>query len=304
MKKSDTQDVRAEVVGPVGTELVITSMEPGAEIVANFDALKAHILSIVADYDGMTLVLEDVPTAKKNRAYLNGLSKSLDQRRLDAKKLYMRPVDAFEAKVRELIAPIHDASNLLDEQIKAFEAEAKADKRAEIVKHWEEYAGALADAIPFETIEDASWLNQSESLMTVFAKLEKIVERIAADEATLTDLSLSHPIEAKAELLATLDLSKAIARSKTLDAQEERARALEAEKAAIAAARKEPKAVGRDYPDPTPDALDMPEPVCVEPEISPGRFAWLLTFTCTRSQLALVLADLKGRGITGKAVRA
>lgn len=276
------------------TELVIASMAPGTDIEANFDALKAHIAGILANYQDVSITAADVPVAKKHRAYLNGLSKSLNQRRIDVKNQYMRPVVVFEEKVKELDAPIKATSAAIDEQVKAYEAEAKTAKRKELMDHWEAYAGALADAVPFELVENPAWMNASTNLMAAFAEIETAVDRIATEEATLTELNLSHSVEAKAEYFATLDMSKAIARSKALDMQEERARQVEEAKAEAAKLREQ---LASDPPaSPMPPIEDSPQEV--EPQLS-----WRLTFTCSEATLGTILGFLQGLGITGKAVR-
>jgi hypothetical protein len=290
----------AEVVEPSETGLVITQMQPGLDIEANFEALQKGIAKLIECYQGAVITREYVPQAKRDRAYLNSLSKSLNQRRLDVKQQYMAPIVAFENRVKVLDAPIKEASEAIDVQIKAFEERERVEKRAEIVKHWQEYAGALADAVGFERIEDPAWLNKSMSLMAVFEAVEKIVERIAADEAALTDLNLSHPIEAKAEYFATLDMSRAIARSKSMDEMEERARKLEAEKAEIAAAREE------QAPAPAPPAAPAQPPrqeTIPAPESAP-EIQWTFFVCCTRAEIEKIVEYAVTLGVHGNVTRA
>jgi hypothetical protein len=240
----------------------------------------------------VTVTPATVKVAKKDRAFLNGLSTSLNQRRKEVKERYMAPVVAFEAMVKELDAPIREASTAIDVQVKAFEDEAREAKRAELKKHYEEYAPIMVDAVPFERIFDAKWLLAACDLMRGFDEIEARVNRIAVDEAALDDLGLAHPIEAKAEYFATLDLSRAIARSKELDAQVERARVLEEQKAAFAA----------EVAPPAPEPVAAPAPA-PEPAPAPAEEArdWTLTLTCTRSQLDAAIAAIAALGIRGVA---
>jgi hypothetical protein len=268
------------VLEPEAHDLVIISEHPGEGIEANFGALKAHLDGILANYVGAVVTEEYVPQAKKDRAYLNGLSASLEQRRKEVKQRYMAPVTAFEAKVAELVAPIREASTAIDTQVKAFEDRERADKRAELVKHYNDFAGALAEAVPFERIEDPKWTNKTCNLMTAFAEIEAGIERRVKDEATLTELNLPHAVEAKAEYFATLDLSRAIARSKEIDAQLEAAAKVEAAKVEAAAYRAEPEAV--------------------EPSSPPGAVEWTFTIRCTRAQLDAILATVKTMGLHGR----
>ncbi|MDZ4181170.1 MAG: DUF1351 domain-containing protein [Coriobacteriia bacterium] len=272
-------------------DLVIVRAEPGSIIEANFAAVAAHIAKLVEDYQGVEVTPEYLPQAKRDRAYLNGLSKSLNQRRLDIKREYMAPVVAFELAVKELDAPILAASTAIDTQVKGLEERERMARRAECVKHYHEYAGALVEAVPFERIEEAAWSQKSAGLMSAFEAIEARVDRIASDDKALDGLRLSHAIEAKAEYLATLDLSRAIARSGELDAQIERARQLEESKQEYAreqAALAAPEALPAPITPPAPEALAAPEVR-----------TWVLTIDCTRPELDSALCAIKTLGLTG-----
>ena len=272
------------------SELVIISEKPGGAILANFAALKAHIDGIIADYRDVTVTPGTVKAAKKDRAYLNSLSASLNQKRKDVKARYMAPVVAFEEMVKELDAPIREASDAIDVQVKEFEAAAKVEKRERLKAHYEEFAPALVDAVPFERIEDPKWMLASTDLMKGFEEIEARVERIATDEATLSDLNLNHPVEAKAEYFATLYMGRAIARSKALDKQVAAAARLEAQKAEWEAQQ------ACEAPAPTS------EPIQAAPEPAPTpepTTEYTIVLTCTRTQLDGVIADMKARGLRG-----
>jgi len=300
--------------------LVIQKMQPGTAIEANFDTLKAHIDSILEDYRDAQYSKRDLKDAKRDRAYLNNLTKELDQRRLEVKRRYMAPVDAFEMKVKVLAAPIKETAAAIDEQIKRMEAEQAAAKRAQIKAHYEDLAGLLVDSVPFERLEDPRWLNQTVNIMTAFAEIEERVEHIAEEEATLTELKLSHPVEAKAEYFATLDISRAIARSKALDDQEAKAARFEEEKAAILQMREDaaqtpaqaPAVVEAVHEPPAPgDGRSADEDTragSAEPihASAPPRIEqiWHLEVTCTRSEVDQLVDWLKQVGIHGRIIPA
>ena len=275
-------------------EFTITKMQPGTEIEANFPEIAAKIAEITDLYAGAIVSLDYLPQAKKDRAYLNGLVKSVDQRRIEAKKAYMQPYDAFEAQVKALLAPVREASANLDAQIKTLEEQEKANKRMRLVLYYEGMAGALLEAVPFDRIEDPSWLNKTCHLEDAYAAIDAIIEHIFRDEQALDGLDLSHPREAKAELFATLDLSRAIARSKALDEQEAAARRIEEAKAANLAALKAPT--------PAPELEPEPAPVVAAPPVE-APATWHLEVTCTRAQLDTLIAYLRDQGITGRAVK-
>lgn len=299
-----TTTPEVEIMDAPSDELVILSMTPGSDIEANFEALEARIGEILSDYRDLVVTSDYLSQAKKDRAFLNNLSKSMNQRRIEVKNRYMAPYLSFEERVKRLDAPIREASAAIDTQVKAFEETEKVEKREALVNHYMEYAGILVDAVPFERIEDPKWLNRSVPVGNAMKEIEEIVERIANDDLTLDGLQLSHSIEAKAEYFATLDLSKAIARSKALDDQEERARRLEEEKAALAAQRQEtapepiPESVAPTPAEPAPAPVQaaVEQPAQVDPD---ALHEFRFTITCTRAQRDQVISALKSLGIKG-----
>ncbi len=272
-------------------ELVITKMQPGTAIEANIEALETRIAEIVADYTGLVVTPEYLSQAKKDRAYLNSLSKSLNQRRIEVKQLYMAPVVAFEERIKRLDAPLKEASASIDTQVKAFEEKEKDDKRAALVNHYEEYAPLLVESVPFERIEDPKWINKSVQLGTAIHELEEKVGKIAADYETLKGLQLPYEEDAAAELFTSLDLSRAIARSKELQDRADAAKRLADERAAMEAAR---------APEPTPEPA--PEPVTAPVGKSPAPETRTFTFTvdCTLEQRQEIVNAIRALGLHGK----
>lgn len=291
-----TKKQEQEVVDEQPTTLVISQMKPGAAIVANFDEMAAKVAEFVDVYRDLEVTEEYVPQAKKDRAYLNSFQKALDARRIEVEREYMAPVTAFKKEIAKLTGPIKEASESIDRQVKEYEERARIAKREECRKHYAEYAGALVDAVPFERIEDPSWALKSTSLMAAFAAIEGRVEKIAADDATIDSLNLAYPIDAHGEYFATLDLSAAIARSKSREAEVARALEMEARKAEAAAFKAEPLCT--DAADPR-EEFAADEGIQPEPFVAEDRCEWTITFTGTRYDAEKASKYLKSQGLTG-----
>ena len=78
-----SEAVEAEIIEPEEASELTVAYSP-AVIEANFDALEAHVRRLVADYEGATYDMgkdENVKAAKRDRAYLNGIAKEIDERR-------------------------------------------------------------------------------------------------------------------------------------------------------------------------------------------------------------------------------
>ena len=79
-----SEAVEAEIIEPEEASELTVAYSP-AVIEANFDALEAHVRRLVADYEGATYDMgkdENVKAAKRDRAYLNGIAKEIDERRV------------------------------------------------------------------------------------------------------------------------------------------------------------------------------------------------------------------------------
>jgi hypothetical protein len=278
----------------MSTEMfAITKMSPGTPIVADFDEVDKRIAEVVEMYSGaiVTPDKESYSQAKKDRAYLNSLVKSVEQRRIEVKKAYLAPYEAFEALVKDKLSTVRDASADTDRQIKAIEETWRADKRDELEEHYEAYAGMLAEIVPFERVFDVDWLKQSVQAARAKERIEQIVDAIAKYYATLEGLELAHPVEAKATYLETFSLTDAIERSKAIEERLAAVREIEAERAAQAARR----------PEPEPElAHGQPEPESEpEQERAPEVSEYTFRVSCTDAQLDSIVAHLRSMGLTG-----
>ena len=149
MTTTKAKQTKAEIVVEPQNALALTTVQPGLPIEGNFETLAAYVASVAAEFEGIVVTDDYVPEAKKHRAALNALVKDIDASRLAVKRQFMAPVTEFEEKVKAILEPAKKASADIDVQIKDFEERERVAKRAECVKHWEEFAGALSDAVSF-----------------------------------------------------------------------------------------------------------------------------------------------------------
>lgn len=73
---------------------------------ANFETLEARVRAMVADYEGATydLTSEDaIKQAKRDRTYLNGIVREIDERRKAVKREYTKPLSAFEGECKRIM---------------------------------------------------------------------------------------------------------------------------------------------------------------------------------------------------------
>lgn len=286
--ENGAEKVVAEVIEEQGAPDLVVTYSPSV-ISANFDALEAHVRAKVADYEGAKYDLtkaDKIKEAKNDRSYLNGLKNEIEERRKAVKREYNKPLAAFEKRCKEITSIIDGASDGIKAQLDEAEERRRAGARAALEAHYREFAELLSPVVPYERLHDDKWLNKSFGEAKAKKALEDKVSAVARDWDTLKAQrdSMAHYEVAERELFRTLDLGSAL----------NAARAADEEDARIAAMR---EAVESE-PAPRPAPRRQAEPaVAASPVLS---CAWTVEIpSATRSQMELLAAALRERGITG-----
>ena len=209
-----SEAVEAVVIEPEEASELTVAYSP-AVIEANFDALEAHVRKLVADYEGATYDMskdENVKAAKRDRTYLNGIAKQIDERRKAVAREYTAPLAAFEDRCKAVAGIAKQTADGIKAQLDDAEAERQARAYAKLQEHYEEFAGLLAPVVPYERFHERQWLNKTFGEAKAFKALEKKVSNLAQDWETLKAQFEGEPFydEAERELFATLDLGAAI----------------------------------------------------------------------------------------------
>lgn len=282
------EEVVAEVVEEQEASSLIVTYVPSS-IEANFDALEKRVRKTVELYEGATYDLtkaDKIKEAKNDRSYLNGLKNEIEERRKAVKREYNKPLAAFEKRCKEITSIIDGASDGIKAQLDEAEERRRAGARAALEAHYREFAELLAPVVPYERLHDDKWLNKSFGEVKAKKALEAKVSKLAGDWETLKSQFEGEPYYevAERELFRTLDLGSAL----------NAARAADEEDARIAAMREAVES--EPAPRPAPRRQDEPA-VSERPELS---CAWTVEIpSATRSQMELLAAALRERGITG-----
>lgn len=314
-----------------------------ASITANFDALDARITEIVKEFDGAEAISASDPDvyrwAKQSRAWLNGISREINERRKLVKSEYEAPLKAFEARVKEIDSKVKDAANRLGTVIATQDNIVKAAKMAKLAQHYEDFAPMLVPVVPFDRLaEGEKWPNATVSEPKAIAELEAKVQRIAADWETIKGMHLPQQGEAERVLFSTLDLGRAldaaarrqqeVERIEALKAQQEENRRAEEEaarlreaaeslrNAAISAVPDGLKGLAREAVREAVEAehvehverLTQAQPIQqAQPEPQPAaeeRSAWTITIkSATKSQILDLANYLQANGLSGSVRR-
>lgn len=286
--ESKAEEVVAEVIEEQEAPDLVVTYSPSV-ISANFDAMEASIRAKVADYEGAKYDLtkdESIKEAKNDRHYLNGLKNEIEERRKAVKREYNKPLAAFEKRCNEITSIIDGASDGIKAQLDGAEERRRAGARAALEAHYREFAELLAPVVPYERLHDDKWLNKSFGEVKAKKALEEKVSAVARDWDTLKAQrdSMAHYEVAERELFRTLDLGSALNAARAADEEDARIAAMREAVESKTAPRPAPRRRAE------PAVAARPEPSC----------AWTVEIpSATRSQMELLAAALRERGITG-----
>jgi hypothetical protein len=201
------EEVRAVIVQQEGT------------VSCNFEEVKGYIRERLKEYDGAVFTEESKGYAKKELAKLRAEKKELNDNLREAKKKYMAPWDAFEPKVKELINLFDEPITLIDGQVKAFEEDRVAQKKAMIEAIYTELVGDLSDIIPLARIYNPKWENTTTKEKAI--REEVLAQATAARIALDTIRGMRSDAESKAldVYKQTLSLPEAISCINAYEAQ-------------------------------------------------------------------------------------
>lgn len=308
MSSKAGKPVEAEVVEGNGLAVTFTP----AAIDANFDALDARVEELIAGYAEARYDLTDadeIKQAKRDRTYLNGIAKEIDERRKAVKREYMRPLEDFEARANAIAAKVKKASANIKEQLDEAEERRKDALYAELERHYGEIAELLAPVVPYERIHDERWLNKTFGEVKAKEAMQAKVSKLADDWAALKEMEgMPHYADAERALFETLDLGEALAAARRAQAADDR---IEEMKSAMAEPAPEPAPMPElapmampepaPMPEPVPAPVPAPEPPMVVPVPGEEHRPWVVVIpSATRSDMLGLAKILKMSDVTGE----
>lgn len=261
---------------------------------ANFDQMEAYLREMLDPYK--TLVVTDVAAAKKDRAFISKIEKSIDDSRKLVKKLYQQPLTEFENKVKALTAICDSASVAIDTQIKEIENAEKAERMAELRAYFDEAsAGDTAEYITWERIASSKWETKSYGMENAKADIDRAIEATRQNIEVIKAMSSPYETSLLLVLRETGDIGKVMQKKAACEALD-RAREAQEQNRAQEAAQK--AAESREAPTHT----ETPPPAA-EASTAPKTYVFTLEFEATKEQAYMIEAFFRGNGIKYRKVR-
>ena len=208
-------------------------MPKTAPVVWNYETLKEELTAALADYQNRIYTEDTVAEAKTDRAKLNKLKKALSDERIERKKEFNKPFEAFEEQIKELCGIIDSVTSGIDTQLDTYEQKRITEKKAEIKTMFDELSSQF-DSLSFITLDkiyNPKWENKSVNNKAIALEIASKFEQAGKDLEIISKLP-SYAFEATEVYKKTLDISKAIAEGENM------ARIAEAKKQAEAEAQR------------------------------------------------------------------
>jgi hypothetical protein len=126
----------------------------------NFDEINRKLDEYLSIYENLIVSENDVKAAKDIKAELNRIKTQIEDRRKMAKAEFCKPYEDFAAQVKATTAKIDKVTANISEQINAYDAIEKENKRKVIESYWNEICHT-EPMIPFEQVMDKKFLNKT-----------------------------------------------------------------------------------------------------------------------------------------------
>ena len=183
-------------------------------ISTNFEEVEKQLRLQMSAYESFVVSEDEINIAKGDLAFLRKLKTSIEDKRKAIKKEYNKPYEAFEESCKKLTAIVDEPINLIDGQLKMFEADRVEKKQKRVTKMYEEQVGELIRFLPVEKYYNEKWNNKSVTNQDISFDISAMVLKVKNDLDAIKALHSGieeECINAYAE--SGNDLSKAIARN-------------------------------------------------------------------------------------------
>lgn len=195
----------------------------------NHAEIKKEVAEKVSYYANLIYSDDQIKEAKADRAKLNKFVQALEDKRKDVKKQCLAPYEDFEKKLKEITAIVNEPIQMIDQQVKGYEEQKKAEKLEQIQEYWDKVTSP-EHPLTLQRVMNPKWLNATTSIKSIQEEINGILAKYVEDIATLQNLP-EFSFEAIEVYKNTLDLGKAIQEGKRLSDIQKRKMEFEAEQA-------------------------------------------------------------------------
>lgn len=205
---------------------------------ANFEQLDESLELMMADYQNMVVTPESLALAKAERAKIRKTIEQIEDARKTVARIYRKPLDRFEDRVKQSLLVCDKAANHLDKQIKYIMSEDAKAKLSELEAYFEEKRTKDVEWLTFESIQNPRWKNVSFKMNDAKKEIDYEISKAISDQETIRGLDSEFETELLLEYQDSRNLSEVIRKNRKLRdakrAREKREKEAEEKKSADA----------------------------------------------------------------------
>lgn len=204
-------------------ELQVKVQQTPGTVTWNYEDLKKAITNALEVYKTTEYDDSNIGQAKKDRAMLNNLSKSVNARKIEIKKKCLEPYELIETQAKELMAIIQEPIAVIDERLTEYETARRKKARAVILEYMQKAFEGIEQQIA-DKAKNALYDDRWENVTAKKSEWQTAID--ARANAIRSDLQVLAGIEEKFRSYAmdayrpNLRLADAMQKVQELRAQE------------------------------------------------------------------------------------
>lgn len=201
---------------------VVVQQTPGT-VTWNYEDLKKAITNALEVYKTTEYVDSNIGQAKKDRAMLNNLSKSVNARKIEIKKKCLEPYELIETQAKELMAIIQEPIAVIDERLTEYENARRKKARAVILEYMQKAFEGIEQQIADKAknaLYDDRWENATAKKSEWQTAIDARADAIRSDLQVLAGIEEKFRSYAMDAYRPNLRLADAMQKVQELRAQE------------------------------------------------------------------------------------
>lgn len=201
---------------------VVVQQTPGT-VTWNYEDLKKAITDALVVFKTTDYDASNIGQAKKDRAMLNALSKSVNARKIEIKKKCLEPFELIDSQAKELMAIIQEPIAVIDERLTEYENARKKKARAVILEYMEKAFEGIEQEIADkakESLYDVRWENATAKKSEWQSAIDARADAVRAALQVLEGVEDGFRIYAKGAYRENLRLADAMQKVQELRDQE------------------------------------------------------------------------------------
>lgn len=254
-------------------ELQVKVQQTPGTVTWNYEDLKKAITNALEVYKTTEYDDSNIGQAKKDRAMLNKLSKSVNARKIEIKKKCLEPYELIETQAKELMTIIQEPIAVIDERLTEYETVRRKKARAAILEYMQKAFEGIEQQIADKAknaLYDDRWENATAKKSEWQTAIDARADAIRSDLQVLAGIEEKFRSYAMDAYRPNLRLADAMQKVQELRAQEaailKRQQEEERRRRQEELAKREAELVAQNQQEEATQTSGYPEPV-QDPEI-------------------------------------